>query len=661
MTAQPLLDVKNLTVEFATRRGIVKAVQHVDISVGKGETLGIVGESGSGKSVTSYAVMRILDRAGSIAEGSVMFGGIDIKAASEEQMRDLRGREISMIFQNPRAALNPIRMVGDQIEDVLRQHSQVTRNDRGEKAIAALEAVKIARPRERYHAYPFELSGGMCQRVVIALALACNPQLLIADEPTTGLDVTTQKAVMDLIVELTKSRGLSTILITHDLGLAAAYCDRVVVMEKGHVVETALSADIFANPQHAYTKKLMRATPRLGVSLRDLLPEEEVAAAKARELLTSPRARGEVGSRSDPGEGAPLHNAASDLVATPPHPTPLPASGAREHAAVVADDVPSATPTPVIAGLDPAIHHSSQDSSQETMDPRVKPGGDGTMRGERTPLLRIDNLVKEYPRQGASATLAKLFSRKPAIEPEKFRAVDGISFTVDHGESVGLVGESGCGKSTTSMMVMRLIDKSSGSILFDGDDIGAIAPNAFARLPLRKSIQMVFQDPTDSLNPRFTAARAIADPIMQLGDIRGRDALRARCEELARQVGLPLDLLDRFPHQMSGGQKARVGIARAIALQPKLVILDEPTAALDVSVQAVVLNLLQDLKQSLGMSYLFVSHDLNVVRLLCDRVIVMRSGRIVEQGTSEQVLGSPQDAYTKELLTAIPHPPLPTH
>ena len=571
MTAQPLLDVSDLTVEFATRRGIVKAVQHVSISVAKGETLGIVGESGSGKSVTSYAVMRILDRAGKIAEGSVVFSGIDVKAATENQMRDLRGREISMIFQNPRAALNPIRKVGDQIEDVLRQHVQQTQvGDRGEKAIEALEQVKIARPRERYHAYPFELSGGMCQRVVIALALACNPQLLIADEPTTGLDVTTQKAVMDLIVELTRRRGMSTILITHDLGLAAAYCDRVVVMEKGRVVETAKSADIFANPEHAYTRKLMRATPRVGVSLRDLLPEEEAA------LL------------------------------------------------------------PVMAAAAPVDR-------------------------EAKPLLLVEKLVKEYPRQGATVVLGKLFARKPPVEAEQFRAVDGISFSVGHGESVGLVGESGCGKSTTSMMVMRLLDQTSGRILFDGDEIGGILPQSFARLPQRKSIQMVFQDPTDSLNPRFTAARAIVDPIMQLGDIKGRDALRARCEELAGMVGLPINLLDRFPHQLSGGQKARVGIARAIALHPKLVILDEPTAALDVSVQAVVLNLLQDLKASMGMSYLFVSHDLNVVRLLCDRVIVMRSGRIVEQGPSKQVLGNPQDAYTRELLTAIPHPPLPVH
>ncbi len=576
MTAQPLLDVSDLTVEFATRRGIVKAVQHVNIAVGKGETLGIVGESGSGKSVTSYAVMRILDRAGKISDGSVMFSGVDVKAATESQMRDLRGREMSMIFQSPRLALNPIRKIGHQIEDVLLQHVQVDRSQVTDRAITALEQVKIARPRERYHAYPFELSGGMCQRVVIALALACNPQLLIADEPTTGLDVTTQKAVMDLIVELTKRRNMSTILITHDLGLAAAYCDRVVVMEKGRVVETALSADIFTKPEHAYTKKLMRATPRLGVSLRDLLPEEEAAA-------------------------------------------------------------PASTPAPAAAAV---------------------PAGEGK---DKKPLLLIEKLVKEYPRQGATATLSKLFARKPAAEPELFRAVDGISFSVGHGESVGLVGESGCGKSTTSMMVMRLLDQTSGRIMFDGEEIGGIMPSAFARLPLRKSIQMVFQDPTDSLNPRFTAVRAIADPIMQLGDIRGRDALRARCEELAGLVGLPVNLLDRFPHQLSGGQKARVGIARAIALHPKLVILDEPTAALDVSVQAVVLNLLQDLKQSMGMSYLFVSHDLNVVRLLCDRVIVMRTGRIVEQGPSERVLGDPQDAYTKELLTAIPHPPLPVH
>ncbi|MBS0534737.1 MAG: ABC transporter ATP-binding protein [Proteobacteria bacterium] len=562
--ALPLLDVRDLTVEFQTRRGVVTAVRHVNISLAKGETLGIVGESGSGKSVTSYAVMRILDRAGRIADGSVMFSNLDLRQIDESDMRDLRGREMSMIFQSPRLALNPIRKIGHQIEDVLLQHAQADKDVVADKAVEMLEQVRIARPRERYHAYPFELSGGMCQRVVIALALACRPQLLIADEPTTGLDVTTQKAVMDLVTELTRERGMSTILITHDLGLAAAYCDKVIVMEKGHVVETAKAETIFRNPQHAYTRKLMRATPRPGIGLRDLLPEEEAARA------------GAIGAAA---------------------------------------------------------------------------------AGSAAPLLKVEKLVKEYPRQGAATSLSRLFKSGPTPEGDVFRAVDGISFEIARGESVGLVGESGCGKSTTSMMLMRLIDKTSGTITFDGEDIGAIPARDFATLPQRRRIQMVFQDPTDSLNPRFTAARAIADPLLRLSDIPRKD-LRARIEELATQVGLPLELLDRFPHQLSGGQKARVGIARAIALKPDLVVLDEPTAALDVSVQAVVLNLLQDLKDKLGMSYLFVSHDLNVVRLLCDRVIVMKSGQIVEQGLTARVMDAPQAEYTRDLLAAIPHPPI---
>jgi peptide/nickel transport system ATP-binding protein len=562
MSALPLLELSDLTVEFTTRRGVVAAVRKVDISVAKGETVGIVGESGSGKSVTSYAVMRILDRAGRIAGGSIMFSGLDLRAARERQVRDLRGREISMIFQNPRAALNPIRKVGHQIEDVLRQHARAGSGDARRKAVEALERVRIARPEERYHAYPFELSGGMCQRVVIALALACRPRLLIADEPTTGLDVTTQKAMMDLVVELTRDRGMATILITHDLGLAAAYCDRVVVMEKGRVVETAASEAIFRTPRHDYTRKLMRATPRPGIALGELLPE---------------------------GVPAPPTRAAMPV------------------------------------GL---------------------------------PLLTVDSLVKEYPGQGATRSMARLFRREAAPASMPFRAVDRLSFQVRKGESVGLVGESGCGKSTTSMMVMRLLDPTSGGIVFDGQDIGQIPAKRFARHPLRARIQMVFQDPTDSLNPRYTAARAIADPILRFKAAKGAAAVRARCEELARLVGLPLDLLDRFPHQLSGGQKARVGIARAIALNPDLVILDEPTAALDVSVQAVVLNLLAELKAALGMSYLFVSHDLHVVRLICDRVIVMRSGRIVEEGTAAEVLEAPRADYTRELIAAIPHPPV---
>ena len=567
----PLLEVRDLTVEFATRRGTITAVREIELTVAKGEVLGIVGESGSGKSVTSYAVMRILDRAGRIAQGSVMFSGVDLVGATDTEMRDLRGRELSMIFQNPRAALNPIRKVGRQIEDVMKRHARASGTDARRRAIGALERVRIASPEERYHAYPFELSGGMCQRVVIALALACRPQLLIADEPTTGLDVTTQKAVMDLVVELTRERAMSTILITHDLGLAAAYCDRVAVMEKGRVVETARSQTIFRAPAHAYTAKLMRATPRPDASLRSLLPEDTSAEHGPRETRSVPR--------------------------------PAPAADA-------------------------------------------------------SPLLSVTNLVKEYGRKTDGSWAGRLSAALGGQKPEMLRAVDGISFTVGAGESVGLVGESGCGKSTTSMMLMRLLDATAGSILFDGVDIGSIPARNFARSRHRPHIQMVFQDPTDSLNPRFTAARAIADPILRLGNIAAPAQVRARCEELAAQVGLPLDLLDRFAHQLSGGQKARVGIARAIALSPKLVVLDEPTAALDVSVQAVVLNLLADLKERLGMSYLFVSHDLNVVRLMCERVIVMRNGQIVEQGTAEQVLSSPRSDYTKQLIAAIPHPPV---
>jgi peptide/nickel transport system ATP-binding protein len=557
MDAVSLLDVHDLTVEFATRRGTVRAVQQLDLTVAKGQTVGIVGESGSGKSVTSYAVMRILDRAGRIAAGSVRFSGTDLRAASEPDMQDLRGREISMIFQNPRAALNPIRPVGQQIEDVLRQHGQATRGDAKEKAIDVLKQVRIRDPEQRYHAYPFELSGGMCQRIVIALALACRPQLLIADEPTTGLDVTTQKAVMDLVMDLTRERGMASILITHDLGLAASYCDFILVMEQGRVVESAEALTLFRAPTHSYTRRLIRATPRPGIELHDLLPE-----------------------------GTPVPTAVA---------APAKAAGA---------------------------------------------------------LLTVSGLVKEFPRP--TGMLAKL----RGVTPPPFRAVDGISFELQRGETLGLVGESGCGKSTTSMMLMRLLDPTAGKIIFDGQDIGAMPAKGFAGSEFRRRIQMVFQDPTDSLNPRYSAERAIADPLLRMGTNKGRDAIRARCEDLARLVGLPVDLLDRFPHQLSGGQKARVGIARAIALDPDLVILDEPTAALDVSVQAVVLNLLQDLKLRLGMSYLFVSHDLHVVRLLCDRALVMRAGQIVEAGTAEQVLEAPVHEYTKELIKALPHPPV---
>ena len=537
-----MLNVSDLGVSFQTRRGEVNAVRGISFELAQGEILGIVGESGSGKSVTAYALMRILDEGGEIKAGSLSYSGLDLRAAAERDMRDIRGREISMIFQNPRAALNPIRKVGHQIEDVLRQHSRATRHDAREKAVQALKAVRINDAESRFDAYPFELSGGMCQRIVCAIALACDPKLLIADEPTTGLDITTQKAVMDLVRDLIRERAMSSILITHDLGLAAEYCDRIMVMKDGVIVEQGDPFSLFSDPQHAYSRKLVDATPREGESIRSLLPLED------RKVLQ-------------------------------PH----------------------------------TVHDHN--------------------------LLDVRDLVKTY--HGKSGPV---------------HAVKGISFSVREGQSVGLVGESGCGKSTTSEILVRLMNATSGSILFDGDDIASISANKFVSDPRRADIQMVFQDATDSLNPRHTARQTIAEPLRRMGGLSGAK-LNARIEELATLVGMPCSLLDRFPHQLSGGQKARAGIARAVALEPKFLILDEPTAALDVSIQAVVLNLLVDLRTQLGMTYLFVSHDLHVVRLLCDHVIVMKDGEIVEQGPTHEVMFNPENDYTKTLLKAAPKPP----
>ncbi len=533
-----MLTIKDLKVAFKTRRGDVQAVKGISFDLAKGERLGIVGESGSGKSVTSYALMRILDAGGRIKSGEAVYDGIDLKQAAERDMREIRGREISMIFQNPRAALNPIRKVGHQLEDVLRQHGRATRQNAKAKAIEALEAVKINEAAERYEAYPFELSGGMCQRVVIAIALACDPKLLIADEPTTGLDITTQKAVMDLVDDLVRAREMSSILITHDLGLASEYCDRIVVMKDGVIVEEGRLRTCFQTldmpiPENWWTRR----------------------------------------------------------------------RGAEQHSFIAA--------------------------------------GRSTRTAGRTDNRQLSDDGSRQPDQDLPGKSGPVY------------AVKGISFTIREGESVGLVGESGCGKSTTSSMIVRLLDPTSGHLLFRGEDIAKLPSENFSRHPLRQKIQMVFQDATDSLNPRHTARQSIAEPLKRLTGLKGAH-LGERVEELAALTGLPSHLLDRFPHQLSGGQKARVGIARAIAPDPDLLILDEPTAALDVSIQAVVLNLLADLRARLGMSYLFVSHDLNVVRLLCDHVVVMKGGKVVEAGAVETVMDTPQNPYTRELLTLRP-------
>ena len=543
---QPLLEVKDLHVTFSTRRGLVEAVRGVTLSLDAGEMLGLVGESGSGKSVTGFAITRLLDAAGRITAGRILFRGQDIAKTSGRDFRSLHGAMMAMIFQNPRAALNPIRAIGEQIADAILAHKRISRHEARAEALQLLRAVQIRDPEKRLAAYPHELSGGMCQRVMIAMAISCDPALLIADEPTTGLDVTTQKVVMDLLTEIATERGMATILITHDLGLAARYCRRVVVMEQGRLVEEAESKTLFRAPRHAYTKRLVAASPTASSRIADLVPDEE---------------RGR-------------------YVAVKVAPKPPPAPG-----------------TP--------------------------------------PLLEVQKLVKRFD-QGSAAVV-------------------NFSMMINAGESVGLVGESGSGKSTTSRMICRLIDPSEGEIVFEGQSIGHIAARDFHRSPFRKDIQIVFQDPNDSLNPRFAAFDCIAHPLMRLGGMRQGDALRQRVEECAQRVGLPVELLPRFPHQLSGGQKARVGIARAIACRPRLLVLDEPTAALDVSVQAVVLQLLDRLRREDDLAFLFVSHDLNVVRMMCDQTIVLRNGRIVEQGESRVLFDNPQTAYTRELVAAVPH------
>lgn len=569
---KPFLSVDGLSVEFKTRNGRVRALDNVSLHLEKGEVIGVVGESGSGKSVTAYTLMGLLDKAGEAVAGEAFFDGMPLLGASESDLRELRGREVSMIFQNPRAALNPIRPVGKQIEDVLLRHAQASRSDVKAKAIEMLDKVKIIDPESRYWSYPFELSGGMCQRVMIAIAIACDPRLLIADEPTTGLDVTTQKATMDLIQELTRSRNMSAVLITHDLGLAAQYCDRIVVMQKGQVVESAPVKQLFNDPQHPYTKKLIAASPG---------PNSELA----------------------------------DLTATP-------------------DELGS--------NAEPIAPHQPAKSPAFSSSPIVT---------DSDVLLEVKNLVKVFPTRGGE-------NRWPWSKPREtdvFRAVNNISFSLKKGESLGLVGESGCGKSTTSSIITRLMDPTSGQIIFDGEDLTAFPAKRFARLPQRMKIQMVFQDAHDSLNPRYTAADAIAEPLLRMAGMTSGSQLQSRINELAMMVGLPENLLTRFPHQLSGGQKARVGIARAISVNPKLLVLDEPTSALDVSVQAVVLQLLDRLKRELGMSYIFVSHDLNVVRLLCERVMVMNKGQMIETGLSDDVLRNPKESYTQALISAIPH------
>jgi peptide/nickel transport system ATP-binding protein len=564
----PLLDVEDLAVSFAVHGGRFNAVDGVSLSIMPGETLGIVGESGSGKSAMAYGLVGLLANNGRVDRGKVRFEGREI-LGDGRNAAGVRGHGVAFIFQNPRAALNPIRSVGDQVCDAIEAAGRAKRGDSARRALELLDQVRIARAPERFGAFPHELSGGMCQRVLIAMALAAEPKLLIADEPTTGLDVTTQKVIMDTLYELGAKEGLATLLITHDVGLAARYCRRIAVMRGGKVLEIGMARDVLERSQNAYTQRLVAATPRVGRSLIDLLP---------------------------PAERAPFMTASQD-------------------------DRPWAN---------------------------------------AVPLLDVQSLSKTFEARRSDGMLARLsrrFRRTGGTGVIGHYAVRNVSLRLERGARFGIVGESGSGKTTMSRMIARLLDQTEGRITFEGRDIGAIASGGFSRSPYRHRIQVVFQDPLGSLNPRFTAYEAILNPLRRSEPKLSASEQQERVIDAARQAGFDPVLLARFPHQLSGGQQARVGIARALVVRPDLLILDEPTSALDVSVQAVVLNQLALLQRRLGLTYILVSHDLNVIRLMCDRVLVMRSGEVVEANDVETIFNAPSHPYTRELIGAIPDLP----
>ena len=569
----PLLEVEDLAVSFDVRGGRVNAVNGVSLSIRPGETLGVVGESGSGKSVMAYSLVGLLAGNGRIDRGQIRFDGQDLRG-DRHAMARVRGRGIAFIFQNPRAALNPIRSVGDQVRDALEASGRSSRKDSARRALELLEQVRIERASDRLSAFPHELSGGMCQRILIAMALAAEPKLLIADEPTTGLDVTTQKVIMDTLYELSASNGLATLLITHDVGLAARYCRRIAVMCDGKIVETGATAQVLEQSRVPYTQRLIAATPRVGRALIELLPPCERSAFKA--------------SHAEKRRSAPA--------------------------------------------------------------------------SECSPLLDVQGLSKRFPISRSDGFLAKGLRRLRGVDKAESAAtthdaVRGVSFTLKRGSRLGIVGESGSGKTTLSRMIARLLDQSEGEIEFDGRDIGAVPSSAFSKSSLRQRIQVVFQDPLGSLNPRFSAYQAILNPLRRSEPTITRETQRARVVDAARLAGLDPLLLSRFPHQLSGGQQARVGIARALVVRPDLLILDEPTSALDVSIQALVLNQLDLLRRELGLTTILVSHDLNVIRLMCDHVLVMRSGQVIEASDVETIFRSPSHAYTRALIDAVP--PLP--
>ncbi|MFA0962434.1 ABC transporter ATP-binding protein [Roseivirga sp. BDSF3-8] len=577
-----ILRVNDLQTAFYTDRGIVKAVDGISFSVNRGETVGIVGESGSGKSVTSLSLMRLIPNPpGRITGGEMTFqspslGEIDLATASPANMRKIRGNDISMIFQEPMSSLNPVFTCGDQVMEAILLHQNVSKREAKALTIDLFSQVQLPRPEKIFKSYPHELSGGQKQRVMIAMAMSCNPSILIADEPTTALDVTVQANILNLMRKLRDDKGTSIIFITHDLGVIAEIADRVLVMYHGKIVEQGTVWDIFANPQHPYTKGLLACRPRLDLRLKVLPTVSDFMDTDTEGNMTEKK-----------------YNSVGEAI---------------------------------------LLNVETEESLSER-NKKLK---------EQDPILEVRNLKTYFP-------LDKPFFGKPK---EFVKAVDDVSFKVYPGETLGLVGESGCGKTTLGRSILRLIEATEGEVLFEGRNINKLGREEMRRL--RKEMQIVFQDPYSSLNPRITVGEAIMEPMRVHGVLENNRQRKDRVIELLETVGLKGDYFTRYPHEFSGGQRQRICIARTLALNPKFIICDESVSALDVSVQAQVLNLLNKLKETYNFTYIFISHDLSVVKFISDRILVMNKGKIVESGYPDELYRDPKEEYTRKLINAIP-------